>query len=107
MALTLNRPWWNIPTAHRLIIFDICAELFETHTSASKDIERTRKQTDERTDNAKNNMSPNIMGWGIISMKNTENLLNFNIIVISKFMETILTDQWYWYWYLYSKDFWT
>jgi len=40
MILTLNRPWSKIRTAHRLIISDICAELFENPTS--KDIERTQ-----------------------------------------------------------------
>jgi len=29
MTLTLDKPWSNIHTAHRLIIIDICAELFE------------------------------------------------------------------------------
>jgi len=57
MTLTLNRPWSNLVTAHRLIILDICAKLFENPTRGSKDIERTRKcdgrtdgQTDGRTD---------------------------------------------------------
>jgi len=51
--LTLTRPWSNIGTAHRLIILDICAKLFENPTRGSKDIERTRKckrRTDGRTD---------------------------------------------------------
>jgi len=42
MILTLNRPWSNIRTAHRLIVLDICAELFEITTKGSKDIERTQ-----------------------------------------------------------------
>ena len=71
MTLTLNRPWSNISTAHRLII---CAKLFVNPTRGSKDIERTRKrdgQTDGRTDGqtdngAKNNMSPHVMGEDII-----------------------------------------
>jgi len=29
MTLTMNQPWLNIRTAHRLIILDICAELFD------------------------------------------------------------------------------
>jgi len=45
----LNRPWSNLGTAHRLIILDICAKLFENPTRGSKDIERTRK-CDGRTD---------------------------------------------------------
>ena len=51
--MTLNQPWSNIGTAHRLIILDICAKLFVNPTRGSKDIERTRKcdgQTDGRTD---------------------------------------------------------
>jgi len=28
MTLTMNRPWSNTPTAHRLFILDICAEVF-------------------------------------------------------------------------------
>ena len=40
-TLTLNRPWSNICTAHRHIILDICAELFENPTRGSKDKERT------------------------------------------------------------------
>jgi len=70
VTLTLNRPWSKIGTAHRLIILDICAKLFENPTRGSKDIERTRKcdgrtdgRTDGQTDNgAKNNMSPHFMG---------------------------------------------
>ena len=74
MTLTLTRPWSNIGTAHRLIILDICAKLFENPTRGSKDIERTHKcdgrtdrraggRTDGQTDNgAKNNMSPHFMG---------------------------------------------
>jgi len=53
MTLTLTRPWSNIGTAHRLIILDICAKLFENPTRGSKDIERTQKcdgRTDGRTD---------------------------------------------------------
>jgi len=53
MTLTLTRPWSNIGTAHRLIILDICAKLFENPTWGSKNIERTRKcdgRTDRRTD---------------------------------------------------------
>jgi len=57
VTLTLNRPWSNLGTAHRLIILDICAKLFVNPTIGSKDIERTRKcdgrtdgQTDGRTD---------------------------------------------------------
>ena len=42
MTLTLNRPWSNLGTAHRLIILDICAKLFENPTRCSKNIERTR-----------------------------------------------------------------
>ena len=42
MTLTLNWPWSNIGTAHRLIILDICAKLFVNPTRDSKDIERTR-----------------------------------------------------------------
>jgi len=42
MTLTLNRPWLNIGTAHRLIILDICAKLFENPIKGSKDIERTQ-----------------------------------------------------------------
>jgi len=41
VTLTLNRPWSNIGTAHRLIILDICAKLFVNTTRGSKDIERT------------------------------------------------------------------
>jgi len=51
--LTLNRPWSNIGTAHRLNILDICEQLFVNPTRGSKYIERTRKrdgQTDRRTD---------------------------------------------------------
>jgi len=40
--LTLNRPWSNISTAHRLIILDICAKLFVNPTRGSKDIKRTQ-----------------------------------------------------------------
>jgi len=68
--MTLNRPWSNIGTAHRLIILDICAQIFVNPTRGSKDIERTRKrdgQTDGQTDNgAKNNMSPHFTGDIII-----------------------------------------
>ena len=64
--MTLTQPWSNIDTAHRLIILDICAKLFENPTRGSKDIERTRKcdeRMDGRTDNgAKNKMSPHFMG---------------------------------------------
>ena len=42
MTFTLNRPWSNIRTAPRLIILDICAQLFENPTRGSKDIEQTR-----------------------------------------------------------------
>jgi len=42
MTLTLTRPRSNIGTAHRLIIFDICAKLFVNPTRGSKDLERTR-----------------------------------------------------------------
>jgi len=42
VTLTLNRPWSNIGTAHRLIILDICAKLFVNPTMGSKDIEWTR-----------------------------------------------------------------
>jgi len=49
MTLTLNRPWFNICTAHRIIL-DMCAKLFVNPTS--KNIERIRKtwQTDRQTD---------------------------------------------------------
>ena len=53
MTLTLTRPCSNLVTAHRLIILDICAKLFENPKRGSKDIERTRKcdgRTDGRTD---------------------------------------------------------
>jgi len=42
MTLTLNRPWSNKRTAHRLIILDICAELCENPTRG-KNIQRTQK----------------------------------------------------------------
>jgi len=42
VTLTLNRPWSNICTVHRLIILDICAKLFVNPTRDSKEIERTR-----------------------------------------------------------------
>ena len=42
VTLTLNRPWSNLGTSHRLIILDICAKLFVNSTIGSKDIERTR-----------------------------------------------------------------
>jgi len=42
VTLTLNLPWSNIGTAHRLIILDICAKLFVNPTRGSKDIARTR-----------------------------------------------------------------
>ena len=56
MTLTLSRPWSNICTAHRLIILDICVELYNyvNPTMGSKDKERTRKhdgQTDRQTEN--------------------------------------------------------
>jgi len=41
MTLTLNRPWLNICTAHRHIILDIYAKLFENPTRGSKDTEQT------------------------------------------------------------------
>jgi len=41
VTLTLNRPWSNISTAHRLIILEICAKLFVNPTRGSKDIKRT------------------------------------------------------------------
>jgi len=72
MTLTFNRPWSNIRTAHRLIILDICAELFENPSRGSKDIELTWKH-DERTDRqqannrAKNNVSPFYGGGDIIT----------------------------------------
>jgi len=47
--MTLNQPWLNIYKAHRLIILDICAELFVNLTKGSKDIERTQK-CDRQTD---------------------------------------------------------
>jgi len=74
MTLILNQPWSNKRTTHRLIILDICAELFVDPTRGSKDIEPTRKRdgqtdgqtdrlTNKQTDNrAKNNMSPHFMG---------------------------------------------
>jgi len=40
--MILNPPWSNISTARRLIILDICAELFVNPTRGLKDIERTR-----------------------------------------------------------------
>jgi len=42
VTLTLTRPWSNLVTAHRLIILDICAKLFENPTKGLKDIERTQ-----------------------------------------------------------------
>jgi len=42
VTLTLNQPWSNLSTAHRLIILDICAKLFENPNRGSKDIERTQ-----------------------------------------------------------------
>jgi len=77
MTLTLNRPWSNIRTGHRLIMHDICALLFVNPTRVSNDQERTPKrdgqtdgrterhgQADRKTDNeAKNHMSPHFMGW--------------------------------------------
>ena len=69
MTLTLTRPWSNIDTAHRLIILDICAKLFENPTRGSKDIERTRKcdgrmsgRTDGRTKELKTICLP--ISWG-------------------------------------------
>jgi len=69
MTLTLNRPWSNIRTAHRLIIIDMCAELIIKPTNGSKHIEtdgQTGGQTDGRTygqtDNeTKHTMSPHEM----------------------------------------------
>ena len=46
--LDLAQTWSNIDTAHRLIILDICAKLFENPTRGSKDIERTQKCHGER-----------------------------------------------------------
>ena len=42
MTLTLNRPWSNKRTAHRLIILNICEALFVNPNRGSKDIERTQ-----------------------------------------------------------------
>jgi len=42
VTLTLNQPWSNLGTPHRLIILDICAKLFVNPTRGSKDIERTQ-----------------------------------------------------------------
>jgi len=67
VTLTLNRPWSNIGTAHRLIILDICAKLFVYPTRGSKDIERTRKCGGQTDNGAKNNMSPHFMGEDIIN----------------------------------------
>jgi len=51
VTLTLTRPWSNVSIAHRLIILDICAKLFENPTRGSKDIERTvTSVTDGQTD---------------------------------------------------------
>ena len=40
--MTLNQPWSNIGTAHRLIIANISGKLFENPTRGSKDKERTQ-----------------------------------------------------------------
>jgi len=42
--LTLNRPWSNISTTHRLIMLDICAKLFVKPTRGSKGKEWTRNK---------------------------------------------------------------
>ena len=87
MTLTLTRPWSNIGTAHRLIILDICAKLFENPTRGSKDIERTRKcdgRTDGRTDNGakKQNVSP-FYGGDIIHVNKT--IIDFICLMANSF----------------------
>ena len=42
MTMTLNWPWSNIHIAHRLIILDICAELFVNANRGLTNKERTR-----------------------------------------------------------------
>ena len=84
MTLTLNQPWSNIGTAHRLIILDMCAKLFVNPTRGLKDIERTRKhdeQTDGKTDNgAKNNTTPHFMGEDIIMIISLNYFFNSKVI---------------------------
>ena len=41
-TLTLNRPWSNIGTAHRVIVANISGKLLVNPTRGSKDIERTQ-----------------------------------------------------------------
>ena len=43
LTLTLNQPWSNIGTAHRVIIANISGKLFVNPTRGSKDKERTQK----------------------------------------------------------------
>jgi len=50
VTLTLNWPWSNIGTAHRVIILDICAELFVNPTRVSKYIEQTKKCDGQTTE---------------------------------------------------------
>ena len=47
-SLTLNRPWSNIGTAHRVIIAHILGKLFVNPTRGSKDKERTQNTVIQR-----------------------------------------------------------
>ena len=47
-TLTLNRPWSNIGTVHRVIIANILGKLFVNPTWCSKDKERTQNTVIQR-----------------------------------------------------------
>ena len=48
MTLTLNRPWSNVGTAHRVIITNILGKLFVNPTRGSKEKERTQNTVIQR-----------------------------------------------------------